>query len=118
MGYTVDEANKELEKIISGDRPATKEELRDIIKNLDVTDNYAKKDATTLLYSGLEDAKIELLEKDRNVRMINRTEAYRFLDEIKENDTFKKAWLKVTGEAIKKADFDNYNSNIGKFIYG
>ena len=25
MGYTVDEANKELEKIISGERPATKE---------------------------------------------------------------------------------------------
>ena len=58
MGYTVNVANKELEKIISGERPATKEELRDIIKNLDVTDNYAKKDATTLLYSGLEDTKI------------------------------------------------------------
>ncbi len=102
MGYTVDEANKELEKIISGERPATKNELRDIIKNLDVTDNYAKKDATTLLYSGLEDTKVKLLEKDRNVRMLNHTEAYKFLNEIQYNETFKDAWEKVTGDGVKE----------------
>ena len=51
MGYTVDQANEELKKIINGERPATKEELKKIIANLDVSDNFANADAKTVLYS-------------------------------------------------------------------
>ena len=64
MGYTVSDANSELKKIISGDSPATKEELKKIIANLDVSDNFANADAKTVLYSKYD---IKNLENNRNI---------------------------------------------------
>ena len=47
MGYSVENANLELQKIISGENPATEAELRRIINELDVSANGSK----TILYS-------------------------------------------------------------------
>ena len=115
MGYTVDQANEELKKIINGERPATKEELKKIIANLDVSDNFANADAKTVLYSGYN---VENLENNRNIRLLNHTEAYEFLNNITRNEKFKDAWIKITGEVIDETDFENYNSEVGKFIGG
>ena len=47
MGYSGENANLELQKIISGENPATEAELRRIINELDVSANGSK----TILYS-------------------------------------------------------------------
>ena len=44
MGYSVENANLELQKIISGENPATEAELRRIINELDVSANGSKTD--------------------------------------------------------------------------
>ena len=53
MSYTINDANIELEKIISGERVATLDELNSIFSNLDVTDVNANTNAKTVLYSGM-----------------------------------------------------------------
>ena len=111
MGYTVEEANQALRKIVSGEAPATMEELRRIIDELDVSDNYAIAGAKTVLYSGSDVADLlEGLDSSRGVRILDHTEAFKFLNKISTNEDFANAWLEVTGEEIDEDAFKNYNS--------
>ena len=112
MGYTVEQANAELRKIVEGKLPATKAELTRIIENLSVETSGQK----TVLYSGMDMNEIDKLTKDPKLRILNNTEAYKFLDKIQDNKDFADAWKKITGE--KNPNFDNHSSPVGKFIGG
>jgi len=83
MGYTVDGANIELQRIINGESPAAEAELKRIISELDVTDTKANAGAKTVLYSGIEKGVIDDLAHDPSNRMLNNTSAFEFLDTIK-----------------------------------
>ncbi|WP_297896771.1 hypothetical protein, partial [uncultured Campylobacter sp.] len=112
MGYTKDQADVELRKIVEGKLPTTKAELTRIIENLSVEASGQK----TVLYSGMNMNEIDKLAKDPKLRMLNNTEAYKFVSTLKENKYFIKAWEKITGE--RNPNFDDYNSPVGKFIGG
>lgn len=116
MGYTVEEANIELQKIINGESPATEAELKRIISELDVTDTKANAGAKTVLYSGIEKDVIADLAHDSSNRMLNNTSAFEFLDTIKTNENFEYAWIKVFGEAPEWAN--DYSSKADIFIGG
>ena len=75
MGYTVEQANAELRKIVEGKLPATKAELTRIIENLSVETSGQK----TVLYSGMDMNEIDKLAKDPKLRILNNTEAYKFV---------------------------------------
>lgn len=117
MGYTGEQAKLELQKILSGEKPATLDELNKIISDLDVTDTKADVNAKTILYSAMDEDTLTNLAKDSKNRMLNNTEAFKFLDKINENDTFAKAWKKITGS---EPDWDpvNYSGEVDKFIGG
>ncbi|MCD8213317.1 MAG: calcium-binding protein, partial [Campylobacter sp.] len=112
MSYTEKQANAELRKIAEGKLPATKAELTRIIENLSVETSGQK----TVLYSGMNMNEIEKLAKDPKLRMLNNTEAYQFVNKLKSNKAFIDAWGKITGDT--KPNFDDYNSQVGKFIGG
>ena len=116
MGYTVEEANLELQKIINGENPATEAELSRIISELDVTDTKASAGAKTVLYSRINPDTVANLAADSSNRMLNNTEAYEFLDKIQENINFRDAWFKIFGEYPKWTD--DYTSKADIFIGG
>ncbi len=116
MGYGVEEANLELQKIISGENPATEEELRRIISELDVTDTQASAGAKTILYSSIDRTVIADLAQDSSNRMLNNTAAYDFLNTIQNNANFRDSWEKVFGEVPEWTD--DYSSKADKFIGG
>ena len=112
MSYTVEQANAELRKIVEGRLPATKAELTRIIENLSVETSGQK----TVLYSGMNMNEIDKLAKDPKIRILNNTEAYKFLNKIQENKDFADAWKKINGKYPEwKPD---YSSPADKFIGG
>ena len=112
MGYTKDQADAELRKIVEGKLPATKAELTRIIENLSVEASGQK----TVLYSGMDMNEIDKLAQDPKLRILNNTEAYKFVSTLEKNEDFIGAWKKITGET--NPNFNDYNSPVGKFIGG
>ncbi len=109
MSYTINDANIELEKIISGERVATLDELNKIFSNLDVTDVNGNTNAKTILYSGMGSSFSESLVNNPDVRILNNTQAFEFLEGLKRNEIFAEAWIKITGV---KPDWQNdYSRN-------
>ena len=101
MSYTINDANIELEKIISGERVATLDELNKIFSNLDVTDVNGNTNVKTILYSGIGSSFFESLVNNPDVRIINNTEAFKFLEEaLVANEPIYNDFLRIFGNWI------------------
>ena len=69
---------------------------------------------TTVLYSSANKA-AEIATKSPNIRILNKTEAYKFLMKIEKNENFSEAWEKLYGYA---PDTRNYTSREGILLGG
>jgi hypothetical protein len=88
------------------------QELKSIIKQLDITPLNTINSATTVLYSA---SSVDDIAKNDNFRILNNTEAYEFLNDIRNNQPLKDALDKVYGET---PNFDKWTSSAGIFIGG
>ncbi|WP_211251111.1 hypothetical protein, partial [Stenoxybacter acetivorans] len=109
MSLTMTEANALLANV------STDEDLRNLIAQLDV----AGSGSTTLLYSGdivsggkAHDIALEFSEQNANIRIIDNTEAGKFLD-YKTNETLGLKLRELFGP-----EFETRGSTGNKFLYG
>jgi len=86
--------------------------LKDIISQLDTTPFNTSNSATTVLYSGTS---VEDIKDNPKFRVLDNTEAYKFLMEIEDNRPLMNALEKAYGE---KPDFRDWTSKAGIFIGG
>ena len=90
-------------------------ELKNIISQLSVEQKAefnVGSNAKTVLYSNYD---VSDFLNDPNVRLLDKTEAYDFLINIRNNDALIAALTKAYGVT---PDFDDYNSPAGQFIGG
>lgn len=117
---TVEEANKELEDLVSDKNLSLKDKenkLRQIIENLDVSTHGN----TTVLYSGpIEPGArgtgelVKEFKNNANIRLLDNTEAYKFLNlETDGNKNLKNALQSIFGD-----DPISPGSKANQFLYG
>jgi Ca2+-binding RTX toxin-like protein len=99
MALTIEQANVEIQALIdqqttTGTKVITEGALKDIVSRLDV---YAGGGKTTILYTAANDLKAGL-EQDPNVRILDKTQAYKFLNKADENPIFLNALEMLYGE--------------------
>ena len=86
--------------------------LKNIISQLDTTPFNTSNSATTVLYSGTS---VEDIKDNPKFRVLDNTEAYKFLMGIEDNRPLMNALEKAYGE---KPDFRDWTSKAGIFIGG
>ena len=110
---TLEQANARLAGVES------KADLIEILNEISVESRGSVDGAKTVLYSGMNRAKIDLLTSDSNIRILDKTDASKFLNT--DNEDFADALTRV----FKKdnPDFKFYkamkdqNSALNKFLY-
>ena len=78
---TVEEIIEELLEKVNNNENLSVKDLVDILENISIEDRIANKDALTVFYTGESERLINALVKtaDESVRVIRRTDAYKFL---------------------------------------
>ena len=116
MAYTAEQATDAIANLdLNTLSPKQIEEaLKSIINQLDTTPLNTTNSATTVLYSG---ASVDGIVDNPDFRLLNNTEAYKFLDydSLVDNKPLIKALTKIHGET---PDFKNWTSQAGIFIGG
>ena len=114
MTYTAEQATDAIANL-DLDRLSPKqieEALKSIINQLDTTPLNTTNSATTVLYSG---ASVDDIVDNPDFRLLNNTEAYSFLNDVKNNKPLINALEKIHGI---EPDFDKWTSQAGIFIGG
>ncbi|MBR5773217.1 MAG: hypothetical protein IKY44_00050 [Clostridia bacterium] len=115
---TVEEIIASLLERIANEDDISVSELRDIVEEISVIDTVAASGALTVFYSGEDSGFINMFaEKAGNkVRMIDRTDAYRLLD----NNTFKYDILSYANKKAfclkRRACVENYSTHKNGFF--
>ena len=113
-GLTLEQANARLSTV------ETKADLINIFQEISIESRGSIEGAKTVLYSGMDGAKIALLTSDPNIRILDKTDAAKFLD-IKLNEDFVYALTKVfekdNPDFIFEKEIKNRNSALNKFLY-
>ncbi len=101
MTLTLEQAQVRLGNIATGDTEA----LKNLINELSVEASGNK----TILYSGMGEDFSKTLSNNPDIRFIDNTQAFEFLEGLKRNEIFAEAWIKITGV---KPDWQNdYSGN-------
>ena len=86
------------------------EDVKKVLDKIDIEDEIAADDALTVLYSGEGDVKNQLLNAGSKVRMIDRTEAAKFINDKAFRDIIEFAILKDSSVA-------DYNTFENEYLY-
>lgn len=116
MGLSVTAAELKIDELLSQNLSVDELKSRlvsEVLEKLDVSANGSK----TILYSGMDKTTIGNLAKDSNNRMLNNTEAFKFLED-KDTGNPNAKLLKALKVIFPDSNPLDYDSPAGQFLGG